>query len=55
MLIPHIAEIQRAARILAEMKNAHADARGAFGLDMGDGKTEMIDAPMLKQVETLLV
>lgn len=33
------------------MESSHKDKKGAFGLDMGDGKgMEMIDAPMLKQV-----
>lgn len=45
------AEILRAAKIVAMMDSSHKDKKGAFGLDMGDGKgAEMIDAPMLKQV-----
>lgn len=44
-------EIRRAAKIVAMMESSHKDKKGAFGLDMGDGKgMEMIDAPMLKQV-----
>jgi hypothetical protein len=32
------------------MERAHASEIGAVGLDDGQGGTEMIDAPMLKQV-----
>lgn len=48
-------EILRAATIVAAMEASHRDKKGAFGLDMGDGKgsKEMIDAPMLKQVCSL--
>lgn len=48
-------EIRRAAKIVAMMESSHKDKKGAFGLDMGDGKgMEMIDAPMLKQVRICL-
>lgn len=35
------------------MQLAHASSKGAFGLDLGDGKggMEMIDAPLIKQAE----
>lgn len=32
------------------MEMAHASHRGAFGLELEGGGKEMIDAPMLKQV-----
>jgi hypothetical protein len=32
------------------MARSHASSTGAFGLDSGSGNVEMIDAPMLKQV-----
>lgn len=37
------------------MATSHADMKGAFGLELEDGKggREMIDAPMLKQVRGL--
>jgi citrate lyase subunit beta-like protein len=44
------AEISRAARIVHAMERAHNSQIGAVGLNDGNGKTEMIDAPMLKQV-----
>lgn len=46
-------EIERAARILHQMEISHASSKGAFGLDLGDGKggMEMIDAPLIKQAE----
>lgn len=35
------------------MHLSHASSKGAFGLDLGDGKggMEMIDAPLIKQAE----
>jgi hypothetical protein len=37
------------------MTQAHATQKGAIGLELGDkGSKEMIDAPMLKQVNTLV-
>jgi citrate lyase subunit beta-like protein len=55
LLCCHI-EIHRAANILAQMKRSHAAAKGAFGLDLADGKggKEMIDAPMVKQAEKII-
>ena len=37
------------------MAASHADMKGAFGLELEDGKEgrEMIDAPMLKQVREM--
>jgi len=53
--VPTEKEIRRAAKIVAMMESSHKDKKGAFGLDMGDGKgMEMIDAPMLKQAENVL-
>jgi len=51
--VPTAGDILRAAKILHQMELSHAAAKGAFGLDLGDGKggKEMIDAPMLKQAE----
>ena len=46
----HYTEILRAAKILHQMKKAHSDQRGAIGLAVEGGPTEMIDAPMIKQV-----
>ena len=52
-MTPHChAEILRAARILRQMEKAHAEQKGAVGLATEDGGKEMIDAPMLKQVES---
>jgi len=42
-------EILRAAKILHQMKAAHASQKGAIGLE-----GEMIDAPMIKQVRLYL-
>ncbi|GJJ15673.1 hypothetical protein Clacol_009951 [Clathrus columnatus] len=49
-------EIERAARIVHQMELSYASNKGAFGLDLSDGKAgkEMIDAPMLKQAEQTL-
>ncbi|KAG7089746.1 hypothetical protein E1B28_011400 [Marasmius oreades] len=44
--VPTSEEITRAAKILHQMKSAHASQKGAIGLD-----GEMIDAPMIKQAE----
>ncbi|KAK7014094.1 hypothetical protein VNI00_019416 [Paramarasmius palmivorus] len=44
--VPTPQEITRAAKILHQMKTAHASEKGAIGLD-----GEMIDAPMIKQAE----
>jgi citrate lyase beta subunit len=49
MSILKLVEILRAAKILHQMKVAHASQKGAIGLD-----GEMIDAPMIKQVRVLL-
>ncbi|KAI0304346.1 citrate lyase beta subunit [Multifurca ochricompacta] len=51
--VPTEQEILRAATIVHRMAQAHAEQKGAFGLDLGDSKggKEMIDAPMLKQAE----
>jgi hypothetical protein len=43
-------DILRAVKIVNAMRHAHSSQLGAVGLDVGDGITEMIDAPMLKQV-----
>ena len=49
-------EIERAVTILHQMRISHASSKGAFGLEMCDGKggKEMIDAPMLKQAEQII-
>jgi len=50
--VPTAKEITRAIRILEQMERAHgSESRGAFGLDLDDGKggAEMIDEPMVKQ------
>lgn len=47
---PLATEILRAAKILEQMKKAHASNRGAAGLELEGGGKEMIDAPMIKQV-----
>jgi len=54
--VPTEKEIERAAKILRQMEDSHADSKGAFGLDLDDGKggKEMIDAPMLKQAEATI-
>ncbi|KIJ54837.1 hypothetical protein M422DRAFT_24729 [Sphaerobolus stellatus SS14] len=54
--VPTEKEIFRAATILHQMAISHASEKGAFGLDLGDGKggMEMIDAPMLKQAENTI-
>jgi citrate lyase subunit beta-like protein len=49
------AEIQRAVKIIHQMEDAHASQKGAFGLNLEGGGKEMIDAPMLKQVDSNLV
>ncbi|KAH9980198.1 citrate lyase beta subunit [Lactifluus volemus] len=50
--VPTEQEIQRAAKIVHKMTQAHATQKGAIGLELGDekGSKEMIDAPMLKQM-----
>ncbi|KAI5122460.1 hypothetical protein M0805_008771 [Coniferiporia weirii] len=54
--VPTEKEILRAAKIVSAMAASHAEMRGAFGLELGDGSggREMIDAPMLKQAENVL-
>ncbi|KAL0573478.1 hypothetical protein V5O48_008486 [Marasmius crinis-equi] len=47
--VPTSEEITRAAKILHQMKTAHASQKGAIGLD-----GEMIDAPMIKQAERIV-
>ncbi|KAF5369391.1 hypothetical protein D9758_002808 [Tetrapyrgos nigripes] len=47
--VPTEKEILRAAKILHQMKAAHASQKGAIGLD-----GEMIDAPMIKQAEKIV-
>lgn len=42
----------RASKILEAMEAAHSNHRGAVGLSM-NGRDEMIDAPMLRQVKVL--
>ena len=48
-------EILRAAKILHQMNESHQTGSGAFGLELEDGKKEMIDAPMVKQVSLILL
>ncbi|CAE6439426.1 unnamed protein product [Rhizoctonia solani] len=48
--VPTEKEITRAAKVISQMARSHASSTGAFGLDSGSGNVEMIDAPMLKQV-----
>ncbi|KAF8584692.1 citrate lyase beta subunit [Ramaria rubella] len=54
--VPTEKEIKRAVTILHQMRLSHASSKGAFGLDLSDGKggKEMIDAPMLKQAESTI-
>jgi citrate lyase subunit beta-like protein len=52
--VPTSAEILRAATILHQMKAAHASQKGAIGLELKGGGTEMIDAPMIKQAENTI-
>ncbi|THV00864.1 beta subunit of citrate lyase [Dendrothele bispora CBS 962.96] len=47
--VPTEKEILRAAKILYQMKDAHASQKGAIGLE-----GEMIDAPMIKQAEKIV-
>ncbi|KAI3603037.1 citrate lyase subunit beta [Moniliophthora roreri] len=47
--VPTSEEITRAAKILHQMETAHALEKGAIGLD-----GEMIDAPMIKQAESII-
>ncbi|KAF9778704.1 citrate lyase beta subunit [Thelephora terrestris] len=47
--VPSPAEIMRAAQILKAMESAHSSHKGAVGLFV-NGRDEMIDAPMLRQV-----
>jgi citrate lyase subunit beta-like protein len=47
-------EIHRAVEIVRRMEESHEKKLGAFGLDDGKGGKEMIDAPMLKQVNMLI-
>jgi len=49
--VPDSRELNRAVSILRQMKEAHRENRGAIGLAGGDGNSEMIDAPMIKQAE----
>ncbi|KZT58314.1 beta subunit of citrate lyase [Calocera cornea HHB12733] len=54
LFVPSPTELRRAALILAGMERANArDGAGAFGLDI-DGRSEMIDEPMVKQARELL-
>ena len=46
-------EIMRAARILEAMESAHNSHKGAVGLSV-NGRDEMIDAPMLRQVRVFV-
>ncbi|KIK03329.1 hypothetical protein K443DRAFT_676816 [Laccaria amethystina LaAM-08-1] len=48
--LPTHQEILRAAKILRSMALAHASEKGAFGLE-----GEMIDAPMLKQAQKIIL
>jgi len=52
VLTRSLPDIKRAIQILTQMRDAHANSRGAFGLAASDGSgsMEMVDAPMLKQV-----
>ncbi|KAI6114149.1 citrate lyase beta subunit [Pisolithus sp. B1] len=43
-----------AAKIIHRMDAAYASEKGAFGLEIGDGRKEMIDAPMLKQAKNTI-
>jgi len=52
--VPTSKEILRAARILYQMKAAHASQIGAVGLELEGGGKEMVDAPMLKQAENVI-
>jgi len=52
--VPTAQEIARAARIVHQMKQAHANERGAIGLALEGGGQEMIDAPMIKQAENTI-
>ncbi|KAK7682421.1 hypothetical protein QCA50_014626 [Cerrena zonata] len=52
--VPSAREILRAAKILHQMKKAHSSQKGAIGLAVEDGPTEMIDAPMIKQAENII-
>jgi len=36
------------------MRLANASNRGAFGLNSASGRTEMVDAPMVKQAHNIL-
>ncbi|KAI6166796.1 citrate lyase beta subunit [Pisolithus thermaeus] len=52
--LPTEKEILRAANIIHQMDAAYASEKGAFGLEVGDGRKEMIDAPMLKQAKNTI-
>ncbi|CAL1713376.1 unnamed protein product [Somion occarium] len=52
--VPSKKEIVRAARILHTMAKAHSSQKGAIGLTVEGGPTEMIDAPMIKQAENIV-
>jgi len=56
VFMPTEQEILRAAKIVHMMEVSHRSHKGAFGLEMNDGKggKEMIDAPMLKQAQSIL-
>ncbi|KAH8114622.1 citrate lyase beta subunit [Phellopilus nigrolimitatus] len=53
--VPTEKEILRAAKIVSLMDKSHRDLRGAAGLEIdGSSGKEMIDAPMLKQAQSVL-
>ncbi|BGP18048.1 hypothetical protein JCM10213_008416 [Rhodosporidiobolus nylandii] len=51
---PAPADIARALRILEEYEAGRQSGAGAYGLKGEDGKTVMIDAPMLLQAQSIL-
>lgn len=52
LTVPFDEEITRASKILEAMEAAHSNHKGAIGL-LVNGRDEMIDAPMLRQVRVL--
>lgn len=52
MLTTSRTEIIRAAKIIEALESAHDGHKGAVGLSV-NGRDEMIDAPMLRQVRVI--
>ena len=47
-------EISRAIKVLEQYEQAVKAGKGAYGLEGDEGRTEMIDAPMILQAKQTL-